>query len=86
MLSQELATEESKLLLDYQGRLEDLSEAEQKLMASVQEKQTEIAHQAKQLSAIKVENQLIDKKAQEIQSLNEQIKKELESSEAKYQL
>ena len=56
------------------------------MMASVQEKQTEIAHQAKQLSAIKVENQLMDKKAQEIQSLNEQTKKELESSEAKYQL
>ena len=56
------------------------------LMASVREKQAEIAHQAKQLSAIKIENQLMDKKAQEIQSLNEQTKKELESSEAKYQL
>ena len=43
------------------------------LMASVQEKQTEIAHQAKQLSAIKIENQLMDKKAQELIETNSKL-------------
>ena len=59
-------------------------EAEQKLMKSIEEKQTEIAHQCKQLSSIKIENELAEKKLQEVLSQDKELRTTVEKNEAKF--